>query len=135
MDVEKTTLFALAKKRLSWLTQRQEVLAENIANADTPKYRPKDLEAFEFKELVTREAMQVNMTVTSPGHDPGPRQRIRDFASAAERKPYETAPAGNAVVLEEQMGKVNETAIGYRLTTKLYMKNLELIRTALGKGS
>ena len=133
MDVNKTALFALAKKKMAWLTQRQEVLAENIANSDTPAYRPRDLQPFKFRELVARESMQVNMTVTSPSHDPGPRRRIRDYDSEIERKPFETAPAGNAVVLEEQMGKINETNISHKLTTKLYMKNLALLRTALGK--
>ncbi len=42
----------------------------------------------------------------------------------------EVAPAGNAVDLEEQMAKVNETAIAHNLTTQLYRKYLNLVRIA-----
>lgn len=134
MDLSKITLFALAKKRLEWLSQRQEVLAQNVANADTPKYRPRDLKPFKFKELVRRESMQLNMVSTEPGHLDGERRRIRDFDSEKERKPFETAPAGNAVILEEQMAKINETEIKHKLTTQLYAKQLNMLRIAAGKG-
>ncbi len=54
MELDKIALFGLVKKRLAWLAQRQEVLAKNIANADTPGYKPRDLKAFDFKQLVSR---------------------------------------------------------------------------------
>ena len=57
-----------------------------------------------------------------------------NFASAKMKKPYEIAPAGNAVVLEEQMMKIAETQIDYELTTILYRKNVHLLKMALGGG-
>lgn len=134
MDLDKISFFAMAKKRLAWLTQRQEVLAQNVANSDTPGFRPSDLKPFAFKELVRRESMQINMEVTQAGHADGRRKRLRDFAEKPERKPFETAPAGNAVILEEQMAKLNESSISHKLTTELYAKHLRMIRTAIGKG-
>ncbi len=133
MDLNKLSLFSMMKKRLSWLSQRQEVLAQNIANADTPDYKPVDLKPFKFGDLVRRESMQVNMDVTSEGHLGGQRKRIRDFDSEQAQKPFETAPAGNAVILEEQMAKVNENQINHRLTTEIYKRNLSMIKMALGK--
>ncbi len=133
MDLSKLALFGVVKKRLSWLTQRQEVLSQNIANSDTPGYRPKDLKTFQFEELIRREQAQLNMNMTRGDHLGGRRKRIRDFASEQTRRPYETAPAGNAVVLEEQMGKLNETSIGHQLTTELYRKHMSMIRIAIGK--
>lgn len=134
MDLGKIGLFALAKKRLAWLTQRQEVLAHNIANADTPGFKARDLEPFKFERLIRRETMQLNMTVTDDGHDGGRRKRIRDYAEETDRRPFETSPAGNAVILEEQMSKINETSVNHKLTTQLYSKQLNMIRTAIGKG-
>jgi flagellar basal-body rod protein FlgB len=134
MDLGKIGLFAMAKKRLAWLTQRQEVLAQNIANSDTPNYRSSDLEPFQFEELVRREGMQLNMTTTQEGHAGGRRKRIRDFAEERERKPFETSPSGNSVILEEQMGKINETELSHKLTTQLYSKQLNMIKIAIGKG-
>ena len=54
-----------------------------------------------------------------------------DFAEERTRHPYESAPAGNAVILDEQMMKVGATTMSYRLTTELYKKHLTMIRTAL----
>ncbi|MBL6933344.1 MAG: flagellar basal body rod protein FlgB [Rhodospirillales bacterium] len=132
MDLNKLTLFGMVKNRLNWLGQRQEVLAQNIANSDTPKYRPSDLRPYNFKELVRNEAAQLNLEATGQNHIQGIRRRIRDFSAEVERKPFETAPNGNSVVLEEQMGKINETQISHDLTTQLYKKHLNMIRMAIG---
>jgi len=131
MDLDKSSLFAAVKSRLSWLTQRQEVLAQNIANADTPRYRATDLKPFEFKEILRQEKIQLNMDVTSAAHQPGRRKRIRDFAEQQVRHPFETAPNGNGVVLEEQMAKMNETHTKHRLVTQLCRKHLSMISLAV----
>jgi flagellar basal-body rod protein FlgB len=133
MDVGKLTLFQVMKKRVAWLTQRQEVLAHNVANADTPGYRARDLMPVKFQELVRRENAQLNVEMTATGHLGGRRKRIRDFLEETDRRPFETSPSGNAVVLEEQMGKLNDTQVGHRLTTELYKKHLGLIKMALGR--
>ena len=133
MAIDDLTIFSAVKKRLAWLTQRQEVLAQNIANSDTPKYRASDLRAYSFKELVRSERMQLNMNVTEAGHLPGRRKRIRDFSEVMDRRPFETSPSGNAVILEEQMNKINETQINHKLTTNIYRKHLSMFKLALGK--
>jgi len=132
-DLDGLTLFTAVKKRLSWLGQRQEVLAQNIANANTPDYRASDLKPFEFREIVRRETMQVNMAQTGSKHLEGERRAIRDFYEDNYTKPFETSPDGNAVVLEEQMSKVNETTINHRFTTEIYKKHLGMLRMALGR--
>lgn len=132
MEIGKLTLFSVVKNRLSWLSQRQEILAQNIANSDTPRYRPSDMKAYNFQQLVRSEAAQVNLKADGENHIKGNRRRIRDFAEEVERRPYETAPNGNAVVLEEQMVKLNETQISHSLTTQLYKKHLSMIRMAIG---
>ncbi len=133
MELDKIALFGLVKKRLAWLAQRQEVLAKNIANADTPGYKPRDLKAFEFKRLVSREIGRVTLDVTNRAHVGGGPKRSADFAEERTPHPYESAPAGNAVILEEQMMKLGATTMSYRLTTELYKKHLNMIRTALGR--
>lgn len=135
MDFNKFTLFGAIKGRMGWLARRQELLSQNIANADTPGYKPRDLKPFSFKDMVARQKVPaLNMDVTDARHLGGERKAVTPFSETVEQKPYETAPDGNAVVLEEQMAKVNETAIQHRLITELYRKNLGLIRIAIGKG-
>ena len=50
MSLSSMSIFAMAQSKMSWLGQRQTVLAQNIANADTPSYRAKDLEALDFQK-------------------------------------------------------------------------------------
>ena len=132
MDFNAIPLFQAVKKRLAWLGQRQEVVSQNIANADTPKYKAHDLKGYDFRDLVRRESTQVNMAVTQPNQLSGQRKRIRDFSDSTPFA-YETAPGGNNVVLEEQMAKLNESSIKHQLTTELYKKHLALFRMALGR--
>lgn len=132
MDFNATTLFGNMKKKLAWLTQRQEVLAKNIANADTPGYSARDLKPIDFKKEVRR-THGLKMDVTSPVHLAGFSRDTSDFVAGKERRPYETAPAGNSVIIEEQMQKLNETGTTHRLMTELYKKNLNMFKIALGR--
>ncbi|MDH5490032.1 MAG: flagellar basal body rod protein FlgB [Rhodospirillaceae bacterium] len=133
MDLNNMTLFSLMKGKLKWLSQRQEVLAQNVANSDTPGYKPSDLKAFSFKEMVKTPQNKINMTAADPLHLQGRRQRIGVAQEIQDARNYETSPDGNAVVLEEQMAKVAETQIEHKVITELYRKQLSMIKTALGK--
>jgi flagellar basal-body rod protein FlgB len=77
--------------------------------------------------------MQLNMSASEGQHLLGQRKRLRDFAEHRERSPYETAPNGNSVVLEEQMAKVNESQINHLFTTNIYKKHIKLFMMALGR--
>jgi len=55
MDLSKMTIFKMVNKRMDFLSQRQKVLSENVANADTPKYHPKDLKPIDFRAMVRTE--------------------------------------------------------------------------------
>ncbi len=136
MDLSKLSLFGLMKGQMSWLARRQEVLAQNVANADTPNYKPSDLKAFNFTEMVKRQQMQQGrgLATTSPMHFAGTRAQTSPFAESQNTAPFETAPNGNAVVLEEQMAKLGETQIQHRLTSELYRKHIGMIKIAIGKG-
>lgn len=138
MSTTQAPLFQLISARLGWLGQRQVTLSQNIANADTPDYRPHDLRVGDFERLVRtvqHPEQRVALAQTDPGHQgPGPRASIGLAGRDAPTK-YETTPDGNAVILEEQMAKATETALDYQLTSNLYSKYLGMIRIALGTQS
>ena len=131
MDLNKIPLFAALTKKMAWLNQRQKVLAQNIANSDTPGYRPKDLKELTFREMVGSANRALIPKATNAGHiqiGSASGYRVR-----AETQPFESAPGGNAVILEEQMMKVQENQIDYELTTNLYKKHIGMLKTALGR--
>lgn len=133
MSIGNSVIFGMMHQKMDWLGQRQRVLAQNIANADTPDYRARDLEQLSFKDTVSRENMQVALRVSDPQHVALPEQNDRfraDDASAV----YETSIDENSVVLEEQMIKISETAGEFNMATNIYRKYLALHRAALGRG-
>jgi flagellar basal-body rod protein FlgB len=132
MDLGKIPLFEAITKRMSWLGERQSVLAQNIANADTPGYAAKDLKTPDFSALVAHGGQRLPMAVTDPGHIV-PVQASGTFKEVPQ-KTGERAPNGNSVQLEDQMMKVSDTANDYALTTTLYKQQLGLIKLVLGHG-
>ena len=127
----KPGLFSLLAKRMDWLGQRQKVLAQNIANADTPDFKPHDLKPQEFRRLIERQAMPVlRPEATRAGHIQS--SSLGDSHRSAEQKErYETAPSGNAVVIEEQLVKVAQTQNDFNAITNLYRKQVAMMKMAL----
>jgi flagellar basal-body rod protein FlgB len=134
MDTSNLGLFKLMTQKLNWLTQRQDVLARNIANVDTPHYKPNDVEPFTFDSAL-RGSGKLAPTTTSPMHLAGSSGGSGAMRVDRERKPYEVKPAGNAVVLEEQMLKVGETGTDFQLVSDLYRKHLGMLKSVLGRGA
>ena len=124
MDVSSLGLMTAMAEKMNHLSQRSRVLAQNIANADTPGYQPRDIAPFDFAAAMARAQRS---QITDFDGDGKPDAARMD----EQRKVYETAPAGNAVVLEEQMMKATETAMDYRMVADLYRKNLGMMRLAI----
>ncbi len=125
-------ILKMARAKMDWLSQRQEVLAGNVANADTPRYLPRDIKPLNFKEVLSgSSAPAVHAAATNAQHIV-PEMGPDPFKAQSVRRTYESSPDGNAVVLEEQMAKIGESKGSYELAASLYQKHLRMIRTAVG---
>ncbi|MBM3555182.1 MAG: flagellar basal body rod protein FlgB [Alphaproteobacteria bacterium] len=134
MDLSKIPLFNLINKRMSYLGERQKVLAENLANSDTPQYEPKDLKAFDFRSFLKGATSNIALMSTSGKHL-SPNTSGSNFEREKVKKPFETTPSKNKVVIEEQVAKMAETNSDYQMTANLYAKHVAMIKTALGRGA
>ena len=133
MSIAKLPLFEALTQKMKWHQTRQTLLAENIANADTPDYRGRDLKQFDFAQhqadlkmstISTRATNARHFSVVGQGGDGfGPRQMNN----------FEITPEGNGVVLEDEMMKVSSNQMDYQAATAVYKRSVRLIRTALGK--
>jgi flagellar basal-body rod protein FlgB len=132
MDLSNTTLFRMARQKMSWLGERQTVLAQNIANADTPRYRSHDLVPINF-ERELQAVPKVRMAATTGNHLSGtvPPTEFRN-EKARLKDVYEVNPDGNSVVMEEQLMKIADNQMQYQLAASVYQKNLKMFRLALG---
>jgi flagellar basal-body rod protein FlgB len=137
MNLDDIPLFSMLKGRLGYLNQRQQVVAQNIANADTPDYSPRDLKGFTFKSHLSGQTAAVG--ASSIGSIGGSTPHLLKTASsggqASAFKPVtapdsETTLDGNQVVLEEQMMKMTDARMNYDAAISFYQKSLTLLRMA-----
>lgn len=126
-------IFEAIGRKMAWLGQRQSLLARNIANADTPDYRPLDLKEGPFARTLERTGRSVRPEGTHPLHLRGAASGAGTAKQSEQERTYEVAPSGNSVVLEEQMIKVGQTQMDYQMLTNLYRRHMSMIRTALGR--
>jgi flagellar basal-body rod protein FlgB len=115
---------------MRWHQTRQQLLSQNVANADTPGYEGRDLKAFALGEAgdALRSSATITTVATNPTHfsvtSTGgglPGSRLNSF---------EVTPEGNGVTLEDEMMKVTDNQLQYAAVTSLYTKTLQLLRTA-----
>jgi len=136
MNLPDVPLLSMLKSRMSWLEARQDVLSQNVANADTPGYVAHDLKPMDFESLLKSAGgsqFQPGLAVTDVRHivvSPS----SSAFASG-ESPDVEASPNGNSVSLEQEMIKVSDTQGQFAAATNLYSKAMQLMRTALGKSS
>jgi len=137
MDLQNLTLFKVAQERMDWLAQRQKVVSQNIANANTPGYKAKDLKPVDFRETLSRalakQTQQIPMTRTDPKHIQSSLPANGPYRSETTRRPYEFTLDKNGVDIEEQMAKAANNRSQYALAASLVSKNLGMMRTVLGK--
>ncbi|MDM9626391.1 flagellar basal body rod protein FlgB [Rhizobium sp. S152] len=111
-------LFDLASRQAEWLTIRQEVVAGNIANANTPKYRAKDITPFQS----VLDKSDVTMARTNAAHLTGNDLNTKgdiDVKDAALDQEIGVQESGNTVGLAEELSKSGEIKRQYELNTSL----------------
>ena len=133
MDLGNLTLFQMIRRSVDYQAQRQSVIAENIANADTPDYRPRDLPS--FAQVLADSPTGGNRLVPVRTHGDHISGKADGAPGAREHADvYEAAPSGNEVVLEQQLIALNETTMQHQLSMRLMDRHLNMVRTALGRG-
>ena len=130
MDLNNLTVFSLANQDMKYLTERQKILAGNVANANTPGYLAKDLKKPNFSDELNS-ALQ--MAVTNEKHF----TRLGGSSlSARVYTPKPTQPLtidGNGVVLEDQLNEISKDKGEYTRVMTLYNTYKNMIKTAATK--
>jgi len=127
-------LMSMLRERMSWLESRQNVLSQNVANADTPGFVARDLVPQDFEKLLKGSGPSpFHITLAgSDAHHIGIISASSDYGSK-ETPDVEESLNGNSVSLEQEMIKVSDTQAQFQAATNLYSKALSMMRTALGK--
>lgn len=134
--------FAALRDRMRFLQNRQKLLAQNIANADTPGYRPKDIKQLgidpasrgaDASRRMTTGSIQMRgggLAVTDPRHIAAGGS---EGATPDRGASYETRPSGNAVDLENEMLKISQNQVDFQTAANIYQRGLSTMKIALGR--
>ncbi|WP_417624070.1 flagellar basal body rod protein FlgB [Paremcibacter congregatus] len=135
MDLKSLSLFSSLSQKMNWLTERQKVLAQNVANANTPGYVPKDLKKISFKAQVDQSSAAggLRMSTTNSRHMSGAGAGNAYEINIQEASVKMASPDGNAVNVEDELIKMSDTQMEYATATNLYRKHVSMLRTAIGK--
>lgn len=126
-------VFTALTDKMRWHQNRQGLLAENVANAETPGYRGRDLAQYDF---ASRSSAVSSATVTTSATQPMHFSVGSSEGSAfgAQRMAnFEITPEGNGVTLEDEMMKVTTNMMDYQAATSLYQKSIKILKTAMGR--
>ena len=108
---------------------RQAQIAKNIANADVPGYRGRDL--VDFSESYTR-SQTADVRVTRAGHMLGNRGTGASYTTFDLGG--ESAPNGNNVSVEVEMARGTDAKSSHDLALTVYKTSLDILRASLGRG-
>ncbi|HEX8484367.1 flagellar basal body protein [Sphingomonas sp.] len=134
-----STLVAGITREMKHLADRQRVIAQNIANSETPGYKARDVEAPDFGALlgqhgsagagkVARPHVEITGSMKALGAR-GP----RGGPIVLDHDVSETKPDGNNVTLEDQLLKMSKIQADFTAMTNLYRKQQSLMKAAIGK--
>lgn len=132
MDTTKPDINSLLASHMKYMSQRQGVLAQNIANIDTPSYKATDLKKVDFNKMLTTQS-RLELVATSPAHLNGTLASGNNiYTTQRDRDAFEEKPNKNNVVLEDQMSKISDTNAQFQLSSNMLRKFTTLYRTAIG---
>lgn len=120
-------ILRLAGLKADHAAQRQGLVAQNVANADTPGYRARDLPTFAD---TYRTGFDTGLRQTRAGHMDG-------GGVSGQARPVDAdgqaAPNGNTVSLEAEMLRSVDIKRGHDRALAVYRASLDVLRSALGR--
>ncbi|MDD2740848.1 MAG: flagellar basal body rod protein FlgB [Rhodocyclaceae bacterium] len=124
--------FSVLSKALDLRTQRHQVLASNIANADTPNYKARD---FDFRSAMAHAigadaSNGGGMVMTARGHQSGS-GALSGPGALQFRTESQSAVDGNTVEMDVERSEITDNALQYQILTQLISNKFQGLRTAM----
>lgn len=122
-------IFKVAQSLAIHSASRHSVIAQNIANADTPGYMARDIAPFTDSTGIRANAPEMRAT---RGKHLGAMGTMHNPATILDRQ-TEASPNGNSVSLESEMVKASGVRHKHELALSVYSSSLNILRTSLGR--
>ena len=121
VDIFPDRVVQLLEKCLSWQSRRQEIIAGNIANLDTPRYRRRELDFHQALTAHLRGNPKVSLAATHPGHYKG-----NQFPELGLVKESQEGPD-----LDLEMVEMAKNQVGYQASVEMLIKKLDQVRSVI----
>lgn len=137
MTIQDIGLLQAIGTKLDYLSQRQAVISNNVANADTPGYRPRDIVDVDFAQILREQTntsvRPVSLATTNEQHFGGGASGDSGATPTRQsRDTYEVAPVGNSVILEEQLLNASSNGMEYNLMLSVLQRQVGMFQIAIG---
>lgn len=119
-------LFQLASQHMTWLSERQSVLANNIANADTPGFRARDVQSF----AAALDHVGIGLNRTDPRHQQM-ELTTATHAGLVDAPVWDQSHSGNTVSIERELMQVTHTSRMMSVDTSVAKSFHRMILTSL----
>ncbi|MDI6895091.1 MAG: flagellar basal body rod protein FlgB [Bacillota bacterium] len=116
------------ERALEAAVRRNEALADNVANADTPGYKRQDVP---FATELRRAGEKLALARTDPAHLPGPRPAA---VTPVVRETTTGRPDGNNVDIEFELASLAENGLWYQTLIRQLGARFAMWRTAITEG-
>jgi flagellar basal-body rod protein FlgB len=126
---ENLDIFKMASGLASHAVSRQEIVAKNIANGDTPAYRAKDIAS--FAETYEGGAFGTGMRATRAGHALNTQETFQAYTLVDA--PDASSPNGNTVSLETEMMKATQVRQQHETALAVYKSSMNILRSSIGR--
>ncbi len=151
MNYDEIPLMGMLKGRLNYISQREQLIAQNVANADTPGYAPKDLKPFTLPNSSSGSGLALAQPTSGGGASSSGLAMVQPSSTNAAHlagtlagsgtgkyKPFkssdtETTLDGNKVTLEDQMAKMTASRMDYEAAIGFYTRSMAMLRLAVRK--
>lgn len=138
MDLSKLKIFNMMQTNMNYLNAKQDMMAQNVSNANTPGYDKKVMSPLDFKAVLGQNSSvkPVSVVTSAKNHIAvAPTTSAMGFRSGEDRNPFEISPTGNKVVIEQEMTKLAKNSGEYQQTTNIYRKMLQMMKSTLGENA
>jgi flagellar basal-body rod protein FlgB len=132
-----STTVELLGKNIDLRARNQNLISSNVANAETPNYVPKSLAFEEELQGALKGGGKGTAAITNGRHMPlkGASSRLQSVTGRIVETPAKTpGKDGNAVEIENEMGRMMENQIMYNASVQMLAKKFEGLKIALREG-
>lgn len=131
-------ILAGIRRQMDTLSNKQRVIAQNIANSETPGFKARTVEDADFSDLLGSSSGGIRVAKPRVELTAGMKGLGAIQPAGAgivlDKDISETKPDGNNVTLEDQLLKLGEVQADFTAMTNLYRKQISMLKTAVGKG-